>query len=153
MDLLSSWHKAKRIPTGRFWFHLYLRRFVPYTGSVRPRILDLERGRSRVQMLDQRRVRNHLQSIHAIALANLGEFATGLALLTALPPNTRAILIEIRVRYTRKARGTITAEATWDASTIDTESADQQTIVRGQLLGGDGLAVATIEAHWQVGTR
>jgi len=98
-------------------------------------------------MNDRRRIHNHLNSIHAIALANLGEFATGLALLTALPAGRRAILVELRVQYLHKARGRIIAEAAWQP---DGEP-DGEPVVQGRLHDEDGHHVATVEATWKVG--
>ena len=105
------WRLCRRLPGGRRGFSILLGRIVPYTGTVSPRITDLRDGYAVARMHDRRRVRNHLRSIHAIAMINLAEVSSGLALMHALPADARAILINISIDYLKKGRGTLTAEA------------------------------------------
>jgi acyl-coenzyme A thioesterase PaaI-like protein len=122
---------------------------APYTGSMGAVVRDLEPGYARITLRDRRMVRNHLASIHAVALANLGELATGLAVTTALARGVRGIPVRLSVTYLKKARGTITAECRSAPRREITEPTDHAATAR--LTDGDGDLVAEVEAVWRLG--
>ena len=106
--LQRLWKLLSPLPFGRRILSLLFGTVIPYSGSISPQILELAPGLVRVQMRDRRRVRNHLHSVHAIALANLLEACTGLAATIALPGDRRAIVTGLNIEYLKKARGTLT---------------------------------------------
>ena len=148
--LRASWARLARLPGGRWLFSRLLGFRVPYTGSIRPRVLEFGEGRVRVRLRDRRRVRNHLGSVHAIALANLGELASGLALIEGLDADTRAILVGIDVRYHKKARGSLIAEARCEPAPV---SGDVDRAVAASIYDAEGDVVATVEALWRLSAR
>src|SRR5690606_31083744 len=125
-------------------------RMVPYTGSISPRVEALRDGYARVSMRDRRRLRNHLRSIHAVAVMNLAEVTGGLALNYGLPADARAILTGLSIEYLKKARGTLTAEAELQIpDSSERREYEFETVVRDS----EGDEVARARARWLVGPR
>lgn len=144
----ALWRKLSPLPGGKWLFSRLLGFMIPYTGTAGATVRTLEPGHVRVLLRERRRIRNHLGSVHAIALANVGELATGLALVGALGPEARGILTGIDVRYTKKARGRLEAEARCEVPTV-TEAMDRS--VEAEVRDADGDVVATVTAHWRLG--
>lgn len=96
---------------GRWLFTRLVCWRAPYFASIAPTIEALEAGRCVVRLRDRRRVRNHIGTVHAIALCNAAELAGGLATDAAMPPTLRWIPKGMQVRYLKKAQGILRATA------------------------------------------
>jgi acyl-coenzyme A thioesterase PaaI-like protein len=103
------WNLLSGMPAGKLVFSRLVGRLAPYTGTIHATVTVLRAGYAEVQMPDRRAVRNHLDCVHAIALANLAELAGNVALMYSLPDDARFIVSGFDIEYTKKARGTITA--------------------------------------------
>ncbi|HEX2778743.1 MAG TPA: DUF4442 domain-containing protein [Gemmatimonadaceae bacterium] len=147
-DIRSLWDRVSPMPGGPRIFSFLLGRIVPYTGSVRPRVLELTATGARIAMRDRRAVRNHLHSIHALALANIAELTTGLPLAYAVMPRGRTILLSLTVEFVKKARGTITATSSFVPPSADQES-EVEIPVEARDESGD--VVVRARARWRVG--
>lgn len=104
----TLWDQLSRVPGGRTLFSLLVGRAARYTGTIGAKVVALERGRSEVLMKDRPAVRNHLKSVHAVALANLVELTGNIAMAYTLPDDARFIVAGMTVDYVKKARGPIT---------------------------------------------
>ena len=147
--LENAWRRLSALPGGRWLFGRILGLMVPYSGSVRPSVRALEPGRAVISIRERRGLRNHLNSIHAIALANLGELASGLAMTLALPSGVRGIPVGIRVDYHKKARGTITALGR--ASPPASVPTDLEASATAELVDESGEVVAEVRVTWKLG--
>jgi len=107
--LRDAWNLLSGMPGGKMLFSRLVGRMAPYTGTIHATVTVLRAGYAEVQMHDRRAVRNHLDCVHAIALANLGELAGNVALAYSLPDDARFIVSGMEIEYMKKARGTITA--------------------------------------------
>jgi len=150
-SILRWWQRLSSLPAGSLLFSHFLGWYAPYSGSIGPRVVSLEPGFAKVSLRDRRSVRNHLKSIHAIALMNLGEITTGLAVLTALPSDMRGIVLGLQAEYLKKSRGTLTAKASFEipANISDDTSCE----VKTEIIDGSGDVVAVVRATWLLGYK
>ena len=144
--ILDLWKSLSAKTFGKQLFARAIALAVPYTGSVAPLVLELEPGRAKVQS-DRWGVRNHLRCVHAVALMNLGEAVTGLAVISLLPPGARGIVTELGMEYLKKARGTITGDAQVE---IPAGPGTHEFEVRGELRNSIGEVVARVRARWRI---
>jgi acyl-coenzyme A thioesterase PaaI-like protein len=148
--ILLQWRSWSARPMGRWIFSKMLSRMVPYSGTIRPEVLLIEPGRAEVAISDRRSVRNHLNSIHAIALVNLGELASGLALNAGLPDLARGIVTHLEIDYLKKARGRLIARCL-------TEIPDWRTpcehVVEAPITDAEGDVVARVRVRWKIGPK
>lgn len=147
---LAVWRRFRGWPMGQTLFGWALGWMVPYSATIAPRVQHLEPGHARVAIADRRGVRNHLNSVHALALANLGELTSGMAMTTAMPGTVRGIVLEIATEYVKKARGTITAES---RATVPAVSGDVEHVVEAEMRDATGDVVARTRVKWKLGPR
>jgi acyl-coenzyme A thioesterase PaaI-like protein len=148
--LLAMWRRLRALPLGGTLFMIALGRTVPYSGALGARVISLEPGVVRLRLRDRRGVRNHLGSIHAVALANLGELASGMAMTGALPDGVRSIVTALSVEFRKKARGTLVAESRVTVPEVEGNvDHDVHAVIRDQ--AEDVVAVVTV--RWRLSPR
>jgi len=142
------WERLSPWPGGKRLFSFLVGQVAPYTGSIGARVEELRDGYCRVTLRDRRKVRNHLRSIHAVALLNLAEMTSGLAAVYSMDPSLRGIITHLEMDYEKKARGTLTADCELpDLS--GTERREETFEVR--ITDPDGEVVARARAVWLLG--
>ena len=144
----QTYNRLKKIPGGHFLFSRFIGYAAPYSGTISADIEEIKEGYARISMKDRRYLRNHLKSIHAIAMMNLAELATGLAINYSLPKNARGILTNLAIEYKKKARGTLTAEC---FCAIPSNNTRTEYEVTAEIKDKQKDVVAIAKARWLVG--
>ncbi|MGC6415565.1 MAG: DUF4442 domain-containing protein, partial [Bradymonadia bacterium] len=137
--LMGMWRRAQSLPGGKALFSRLAGRMAPYTATIGARVEVLEPGFARLSMADRKAVRNHLKSVHAVALVNFVEETTGMAMVSQFPAGVRGIVTNINVDFRKKARGLLQAECR--APDIDPSESGRY-VVRTEVTNQAGELVA-----------
>lgn len=108
---LELYRKFTRFPMGNWLFSRMVCLRAPYFSSIAPQFLELAPGAARVSMKNRRRVRNHIGTVHAIAMCNLCELAAGTMTEVSMPRGMRWIPKSMNVEYLAAARTDLLATA------------------------------------------
>ncbi len=77
---------------------------APYFASVDPQFVDLRKGFAEVRIRNQRKVHNHIGTVHAIALCNGAELVAGTCTDVSIPEGARWLPVAMTVHYLAKAK-------------------------------------------------
>ena len=103
---LNAYQLLSKYPFGNRIFSKIITFVAPYFSTIKPLIIDLSPGSCTIKMKERRAVRNHIGSVHAIALCNLCEL-TMLAVDVSMPSHLRWIAKKMSIQYLKKAKGTL----------------------------------------------
>lgn len=142
---------------GRFLAMQFLGWLSPFNRHLRASLKAWSDTTCVIEVKRRRRVRNHVGSIHAGALFTLGETCAGLVIIRNFPfKNFRPLMSDVRVSYTKQARGTVTGECLIAPEAI---TAMHQTLQSGEIPTLEAVTniynaareiVATTTTTWQV---
>jgi acyl-coenzyme A thioesterase PaaI-like protein len=120
-SVLGLYRTLSRLPRGRTLFSIAFARKAPYFRSIRPRFRQVRPHYVEVLVADRKAVRNHIGTVHVIAVCNGLEAAMGALAEATVPAGKRWLPKAMEVEYAAKAGSDITcvAETTpadWDGA-------------------------------------
>ena len=143
--ILATWKKLKDKPFGKKLFSRGVGKIAAYSGTIKAIITDLKPGNCQAFLKERSKNKNHLKSIHAVALINLGELTSGLAVLSGMTSQVRGILTKMEMEYIKKAKGDLTAECLCEIPEVnDNLEYTVKTTIKD--LSGEVVAVGTF--YW-----
>lgn len=143
--ILATWKKLKDKPFGKKLFSRGVGKIAPYTGTIKAVITDLTPGHCQSFLKERSKNKNHLKSIHAVALINLGEMTSGLAVLSGLTNQVRGIVTKMDMEYLKKSKGDLTAECICQIPKVED---NLNYVVTTNIMDASGEVVAVGSFYW-----
>jgi acyl-coenzyme A thioesterase PaaI-like protein len=106
--------KLERVPAFlRPWVrNKVMGRAVPFTGTAGLRYVQMTPERVEIAVANVRRVQNHIEGVHAAAMALLAETATGMVVGMNVRDDCLPLAKTMRIDFKRRAQGGLRAVAT-----------------------------------------
>jgi acyl-coenzyme A thioesterase PaaI-like protein len=140
--VVDLYQKSHAIPlVGDRLFSFAFSQVAPYFWTIRPRFTVIEPNHAEVVIPKRRGVKNHIGTVHAIALCNGLEAAMGVLAEASIPSDKRWIPKGMEVSYTAKATTDITCIAEtdpeqWTGPALSDQGGDVGVRVRGERTDG-----------------
>lgn len=100
---LRTWERLSRFPGGKLLFSRFVDFKAPYFRSVAARVEELRPNYARLSLRNRRAVRNHIGTVHVIAICNMLEKAMGVCAEVSIPPHLRWIPKGMTLEYPSRA--------------------------------------------------
>ncbi|TQV77248.1 DUF4442 domain-containing protein [Aliikangiella marina] len=125
---LKIYNQLKNYPLGKKLFSIIVCRTAPYFGTIKPLITHLEANHCECQISKRKRVHNHINTVHVIAICNGLEMAMGVMAEATVPKHLRWIPKGMSVEYTAKAGTDIRCVAKMQPE--DWQPGEQEVVVK-----------------------
>jgi acyl-coenzyme A thioesterase PaaI-like protein len=149
--LRKAWDTLRHVPGGRTIFSKMIGETAPYSGTLGAQVEKLERGHAELSLEPRRRLKNHLNSIHAVALMNLGEMCSGTCLMYSMPDDMRGIVAKMDMEYIKKARGRLLAVC--DEEPVEPKDHKYRRVVTAEIYDESGDLCAVFSAEWDLSPK
>jgi acyl-coenzyme A thioesterase PaaI-like protein len=125
-------------------------RAVKFAGTAGIRIRQLTFQQAVLQQANFRKVQNHIGSVHAAAMALLGESASGFLVGMHVPDDRLPLLKSMKLDYVKRASGQLTATVSLTAEQIQhiRSSAKGEVTLRVQISDQVGVEPVVAEYVW-----
>ncbi|MBK7000367.1 MAG: DUF4442 domain-containing protein [Rhodoferax sp.] len=112
--LVRTLRLLERVPKpARPWLrNRVLQRAVPFTGTAGLDYILMTPERVEIAIANQRRVQNHIQGVHAAAMALLAETATGMVVGMNVRDDCLPLAKQMRIDFKKRTVGALRATAT-----------------------------------------
>ena len=115
----------------------------PYSGSIDPIVENYDKYFTKCYIQEKKFLKNPFNSIHAIAIANLGELTSGLLMMDYLQSTKqKGIITNIHIKYHKKARGKITA-------ICDIKSLNEG-IIKSDIFDNKNVLICEVFCTWNI---
>lgn len=156
--LIRLLEKAQSSVLSKWLLNKILSRQIPFNAPHGIKIETVLKDGIQTRLPYHRKNQNHLKGIHACALATLGEFTAGMALIKAIASEDyRLIMKDLRVEYHKQAREAVSAECLINQDWIRTHVTDPLGSAEYVFIplavdvkNGTGKLICTVHVNWQI---
>ena len=149
--------EAKSPELSRSVAMFFLSWLSPFNAHLKAKMLEWSDNSCTILVKRRRLVRNHVKSIHAGALFTLGETCAGLVIVRNFPfGQFRPLMSDVKVNYSKQARGDVTGTCTISPETIARMKAEIErdevpfADVLTEIRNTEGEVICAVTTTWQV---